>query len=226
MAESDVDVSVLCDQGAAYAHHREPHRVMLDGQPWTMGTCEGAAVLVPGADSAAPVYDIRSSLARGPVLGVTTLGALREWAGPAAPTGCPDCDGGSRGVPCQDCRGTGKHECPNCYRDHDCGCCDGSGTLPADACRRCGGDGVLLPVARWAVPVIGGVYDAALTARWLVAVAGRPDGEEVTVCHDRLRRILHIEGGGWLGVQMGSREAEPPETDTSRPPLRFRRAAP
>ena len=222
----DVDVSVLCDPDAIYAHHREPHLVMLDGDPWTLGTCGPAAVLVPGADATTPAHDIGSSLARGPVLGVTTLGALREWAGPATgPTGCPDCDGSRRYVPCTDCDGKGEHHC-GCGARHECAGCYGSGTLPADACRRCGGEGVLLPVARWAVPVIGGVYDAALTARWLVAVAGRPDGEEVTVCHDRLRRILHIEGGGWLGVQMGSREAEPPETDTSRPPLRFRRAAP
>ena len=217
MTGSDVDISVLCDPDAPYAHLREPHRVVLDGEPWTLGTCSTAAVLVPGAAASAPAYDIGDSLTRGPVIGVTTLGVLREWAGPAtAPAGCPDCGGKS------------EHNCPDCGAWHLCDGCDGIGTLPPDVCERCGGSGTLPPASCWAALVVGSVYDATLVARWLVAVAGRPDGEEVTVCHDAVRRMLHGAGDGWLAVQMGSREATPPVADPSRPPLRFqpRRAAP
>jgi hypothetical protein len=103
---------------------REPSTLDAAGRRWLLA-CDGRAlVAVPCGDESAPEADARMK-------GIATEWIERATAGLEVMAWPPLRDFmryAPRAVSvCEDCDGSGEHECPDCDEPHDCGHCGGEG---------------------------------------------------------------------------------------------------
>jgi hypothetical protein len=189
-----INLSAFClkDQDRHYSTSRSVIAAMMrpwrDGD-WVYATNGKSAVRVPATpETLAQIPDApegAESLTPPPVASMMQALDFSLCTAPL-PSLRPDPRGVPREAPCDDCGtceacgGEGTCLCSQCENEHDCGQCDGKGTVCATKdCKTCRGEGVIRE-ERWKTQPVG--------SRWFSC-------QLLEILHRELRGILYSPDG-------------------------------